>query len=230
MQPVTIKVIKPSVEIMTDLMRIRQMPKLLEIAGRTCYKSEGKISAESADTFIKKIIKLGHESVLEHESFTVRFTGSRSFSHQLVRHRLGAYSQESQRYCNYGKSEALQVILPEFGDIGLIGAEITTDFLEHSQMYTINKANRLWLKSCFASYRSYLYLLDQGIRPEEAREVLPNATKTEVVTTYNLRQWRHFFKVRGSSHAQAQIRHLALDLREQVLDLCPSIFEDLTTL
>ena len=241
---------KPTVVVLTSLSEIQDFPEKIEIAGRTCYKSEEKITEKSKYLFVQKILDSGHESVLEHCSITVRFVGTRSMSHQLVRHRIGAYSQESQRYCNYGKSDALVVIPPPsvqdfvtvnrgarifcspFG-LGETVADIY--YVEHQcdgQDVDIKKIPRGslfwdWAFSTLIAYFSYKKLLASRVRPEDAREVLPNCTKTEVVTTYNLRQWRHFFKLRCDKHAQWQIRELAMDCLRIFGNNLPSVFGDI---
>ncbi|MEW6202091.1 MAG: FAD-dependent thymidylate synthase [bacterium] len=181
----------------------------LELCGRTCYKSEGRITTASAKKFLEGLIRSGHESVIEHYSFTVKFVGDRAMSHQLVRHRLGAYSQESQRYCDYGKANKLNVILP--------------DTIEQSDEQVKNS----WAKSVLMSYLAYRELRDKGVRPEDARSVLPNSTKTEIVATYNLRQWRHVFRERAcSKRVQGQIRELTTMILEECKRCLPFIFFD----
>jgi hypothetical protein len=96
------KIVKPSVEIIDNL-NPREILKKLELCGRVCYKSEDKITPESAVKFISNIIKRGHESVIEHFSFSVKFIVDRGVSHEIVRHRIASYSQESTRYCNYSE-------------------------------------------------------------------------------------------------------------------------------
>lgn len=181
----------------------------LELCGRTCYKSEDKITPGSAAKFIRGIVRSGHESVIEHYSFTVKFVCDRAASHQFVRHRIGAYSQESQRYCDYGKSEKLSVILPESVDPG------------NEQGYST------WAESVLRSYLAYKTMRKSGIRAEDARSALPNATKTELVATYNLRQWRHIFIERAcNKRAQEQIRTLTTMALEECIRCLPFAFFD----
>lgn len=200
-------IVEPHGTILTPEAEIRDFPRRLEVAGRTCYKSEKNLTPDSADRFIRMIMKSGHHSVIEHCSITARLVGDRSMSHQLVRHRIASYSQESQRYCNYGK-KGFQVILPP----------------------TIAESPRLglWEDQMNSAYEHYLWLLEAGIPPEDARSVLPNATKTEVVTTYNLRQWRWVFGQRAlNSHAQWQIKEIMMGLLRKMYELAPVLFEDL---
>ena len=145
---------------------------LTELAGRTCYKSEAKISEGSAEKFVQNILKRGHEAVIEHGSVTVRFTCDRGVSHEIVRHRLASYCQESTRYCNYGKEQ--------------FGTEIT--FIAPAWTSEGYLPYTLWKKACEEAEQSYFKLLDIGCSPQEARSVLPNSTKTEVVTTANIQE------------------------------------------
>jgi thymidylate synthase (FAD) len=228
-----ITVIRPYVEILTEL-GAPQL-KFLEIAGRVCYKSEERITEDSANKFVKMICKNHHESVLEHVSASVRFVGSRSMSHQLVRHRLASYSQESQRYVNYGK-KGFQVICPP--SIGLPpGAyyypENCAEFFMDETMQTpipawaFNDLSRTWLIARAAEYLEYQTYVSAGIPPEDARECLPNAAKTEVVTTFNLRQWRHVFEERAlNKHAQWQIRGLMTTVLTCFGKALPAVFGD----
>jgi len=185
----------------------QQILKNLERYGRTCYKSEGKITSDSAAQFVRKLIELGHESVIEHEKVTVRIICDRGVSHELVRHRLGSYSQESTRYCNY-KSRGFQVIEPSF-------------FLSDDTKYQI------WLAAMRACEKTYNALIEAGATSEEARSVLPNSTKTEIVVTYNLRQWRHFFRLRCSKRVHPQMREIAIPLLREFQRRIPVIFDDI---
>lgn len=234
-----ITIIKPHFELLTPLDEIQRFPKSIELAGRTCYKSENQITDASSENFVKRLVKSGHHSVLEHCSISAKIVGDRSMSHQLVRHRIAAYSQESQRYCDYGKM-GLQVILPPkigvlqkgtyerknknwYGPIGM-GEERN---LYDSASNLVNE----WLDFISLAYNTYLSLREKGIPAEDARSVLPNATKTEVVTTYNLRQWRHVIQQRGlNSHAQWQIRIIMTEILLAFNRIVPSVFEDLVKL
>ncbi len=193
-----------AVSLMTD------MNRFIELIGRTCYKSEARITGTSAERFIKMLVSSGHESVIEHLTLTVKFVGSRAMSHQLVRHRLAAFSQESQRYVNYGKGEKLYAVMPP--EIFRAGGKIKEDF--------INGLND--------SFNKYNELLRGGVKPEDARSLLPNAVKTEVVMSTNLRQWRHVVEERGlNSRAQWEIRTICLQVLEAFNGLLPDIFGDL---
>ena len=198
------KIIQPSIEIMTPLDG-DYILKFLEQCGRTCYKSEDKITPDSAKKFIRNLIKRGHESVIEHYNVTVKVICSRGISHEIVRHRIGAYSQESTRYVRYDEIEVI------------CQPNIQLDTWE---------AN-VWLTAMVNAEECYQALIMQGIKPEIARDVLPNAVKTEIVITYNLRQWRHFLKQRTSRAAHPQIRQIAEMILKEFQEKIPVVFEDI---
>lgn len=204
------KIIKPSIEFITPLNGDVIMEQL-ETCGRVCYKSENKITEGSAESFIRSIIKRGHEAVLEHCSFTVKFIVDRGVSHELVRHRLASFCQESTRYCNYSNDKfdsEITVIEPCFTAPGCRGYA-------------------RWKSSCEEAERSYFMLLDYGWSPQEARSVLPNSLKTEVVMTANIREWRHFLKLRCSPAAHPQMREIATQLLDAVCEEMPVLFGDI---
>ena len=192
----------------------------IEMAGRTCYKSEGKITPESAEKFVRMIIKRGHESVIEHLSASVRFITNRGVTHELVRHRLCAFSQESTRYVNYSSDE-IEYIRPVWLVDLALGA------------YGVSDAKKLpspanyWVLSMLESERAYYNMISHGWRPEQAREVLPNSLKTEIVTTANLREWRHIFKLRTSNAAHPQMRDLMRSCLAGFQDAIPVLFDDI---
>ena len=193
------KIIKPSVEWITPISG-DVILKHIEECGRVCYKSEDKITDDSAPKFIARIIGSGHEAVVEHFSFTLKFICDRGVSHELVRHRLASYCQESTRYCNYAK--------------GKFGGEITV--IEPCYLEEGTDAYHIWRHACMFAENSYFDLLNAGCTAQEARAVLPNSLKTEVVMTANLREWRHFFKLRTSPAAHPQMREVA----EIALKMC----------
>ena len=186
----------------------RGMLRHIELAGRTCYKSEDKMTPDSAAKFVRMIIQRGHESVLEHVSITVLFIIDRGVSHELVRHRIASFSQESTRYCNYGKSGEVTFIRPLFFD-DASHAELT------------------WWDAMKNAEISYLELLKLGAKPQEARSVLPNSLKTEVVTTANLREWRHILRLRTSKAAHPQIRQVMVPLLNELQAKLSPLFEDI---
>ena len=207
----------------------------IEIAGRTCYKSEERITpdGESAKRFVKMIIDNGHEAMLEHSSLSVRFICSRGVSHEIVRHRLFSFAQESTRYCNYSKGkfggECTFIVPPdisEFEQSLIMNPEELFNNTEYNNGEWITLQR--WFLAMEQAENAYLSLLeDGGWSPQEARDVLPNALKTEIVVTGNYREWRHFFKLRTDAAAHPHIRLLAKDLLEDVKYRIPVVFDDL---
>lgn len=190
------KIIKPHAIIMSAT---PFLTRNIEDAIRTCYRSEDRIEPGSDAKIIETIKTNKHESCLEHGAISVRFICDRGITHELVRHRLAAYSQESTRYCNYGKGkfgEEITVIEPFF-----FTEEGKTD--EHWNM---------WLAALNAAERQYLDMIDTGAKAQEARSVLPNSLKTEIVMTANPREWRHVFNMRTSNAAHPQIRQIMCPL------------------
>jgi len=219
-----IEIVKPSWD-WTELakMKLPFITKHLEECGRTCYKSERSITDDSADKFVEKICRNRHESVLEHEVLTARIVCSRAASHQLVRHRIASYSQESQRYCNYGK-KGLQVICPP--SIGLAPGVYDWYNTRHRWIEKPQLQCR-WVHMMEVAYTEYLQQLEEGVKPEDARYVLPNATKTELAVTFNLSMWRHVIKTRCDKHAQWEIRGIFTSIRDDLKQRLPAVFGDL---
>ncbi len=188
-----------------------QMLKSIEKAGRICYKSECKISDGSAEKFVKNIINMGHESVLEHEKVTVTIICDRGISHEIVRHRIASYSQESTRYCNYSGEK--------------FGNELT--FIKPCFWSEDNPQYKIWKEQMEQVEIVYNKLIANGASPQEARSVLPNSLKTEIVVTMNIREWRHFFKLRTAQAAHPQMREIAqmmlIDFRKKF----PVLFDDI---
>ena len=200
----------------------------IEIAGRTCYKSEDKISpdGESAKKFVKMIINNGHEAMLEHSSLSVRFICSRGVSHEIVRHRLFSFAQESTRYCNYSKGKfggECTFIVPPDQEWSVN----TDEYCDQYSGFEVNLTKGLWYDALRIAEVDYMELLGLGWTPQEARDVLPNALKTEIVVTGNYREWRHFFKLRCDEKAHPHMRALAKDLLEDVKTRIPVVFDDL---
>lgn len=213
----------------------------VEKCGRISHKSEGAIKAGSAEKFVGKVaVKLGHESILEHIQLSARFVCSRACSHQIVRHRIGAYTQESTRYCDYtkGNTPILGVVVPpNILEVyyGRYGGTIDVES-DGGIEYRIKSLNgtiagvmetddvlALYLKSCIQAYVHYHALVNNGVKPEDARRVLPLATKTEIWVTYNLRSWLHFFKMRCDRHAEWEIRRLADAMKDLFKQHLPAI-------
>lgn len=204
------RIIEPSIEILSDV-DANKIMKNIETCGRVCYKSENLISEESAKKFIKRIIASGHESVLEHEKLTIKFICDRGVSHEIVRHRIASYSQESTRYCNYSQEKfgkELTLIRPCF-------------WKDDEEKY------RIWCGVMEKVECSYNELMSMGAKPEEARSILPNSLKTEIVVTMNLRELRHFLRLRTSPKAHPQMREVSNMLLKYVKETLPVFFEDI---
>ena len=187
----------------------QEILKKLERIGRVSYKSEDKITEDSAAKFVKMLINSGHESVIEHVSLTAYIITDRGVSHELVRHRIASFTQESTRYCNYSK--------------GKFGSELTV-IMPPLQPVELSE----WKITILAIEASYKRLIDEGVSPQIARSVLPNSLKTELYMTMNLREWRHFFKLRTSPKAHPQMRELALGMLNNLKHMVPVIFEDIS--
>lgn len=197
--------------------------KSIENAGRVCYNSEEKYTLWGQHKFIKNLIECGHESVLEHEKVTVRIICDCGISHQLVRHRIVSYPQESTRFCNYkGGVEFIippWVIIPE-GTYTVTSPVFCTDDPEATR----------WYRSMQNAEKDYMYLLNGGWLPQQARSVLPNSLKTEIVITQNIRQWRDFFKLRAlgvSGKPHPQMLEITVPMLQAFKDLIPVLFDDL---
>lgn len=220
------KLIRPYYEILSEIDSDKTL-KAIEIAGRTCYKSEDKITSGSAKEFVKKIIKSGHESVIEHQILSVRFVCDRGVSHELVRHRLASFSQESTRYVNYSKGEfgkELTFIIPNWIDDEQI--ELVQKLNEYNFTKVLN-STKFWYFTISECSKNYLQLLKEGWTPQQARSVLPNSLKTEIVITANLREWRTIFKQRTSKAAHPQMRELMCPLLDELKEKLPVIFDDI---
>ena len=205
------KFIKPSVEFMYPI-DPQFVMKHLEACGRVCYKSEDKIEENSAEAFLAGIIKRGHEAVLEHISISVKFICDSGVSHEIVRHRMASYCQESTRYCNYSGDK--------------FGNEITVIepcYLDESKHFIPYSA---WADACDNAENQYFNMLKSGCSPQEARAVLPNSLKTELIMTANIREWRHFLRLRCGKGAHPQMREVALMLLQMFYDILPALFGD----
>lgn len=201
------KVIKPTF-IIESLIDNDEFLKHIEKAGRTAYKSEDKITEDSALNFVKMIINRGHLSVIEHTFVTVRIICDRGISHEIVRHRLASYTQESTRYCNYSK--------------GKFGNEITV--IDPCFWNEEDEKYKIWAEAMRSIENVYNQLISLGATAQEARSVLPNSLKTEIVMTMNLREWLHFFDLRTSKGAHPQMREIAIPLLKEFQKRLPAIF------
>lgn len=215
--------------------------KAIEYAGRTCYKSTDQITDESAEKFVRNIIKNGHEAMLEHEGMTVLFTVDRGVSHELVRHRLASFAQESTRYCNYSKDKfgrEITVIEPCFfkgirferkKEIVTEGAAAFKDGEDNA--IPLERQYCDWVCACTINETVYFHMLELGATPQEARSVLPNSLKTEVVMTANMREWRHFLKLRAAGTTgkpHPQMLEVAVPLLNELRLKLPALFYDIT--
>jgi thymidylate synthase (FAD) len=209
------KAIIPYTQIFQDFDGEKVLKKI-ELCGRTCYQSEHKITDDSAAPFVRGLIHRGHEAMLEHQSVTVKFVVDRGISHEIVRHRLSSFAQESTRYCNYSSKDddyegQLTFILPCFLKYG-------------------TPAWKTWQAEMSSIEATYFGLLEEGLSKEEARSVLPNSLKTEIVMTANLREWRHFFKLRAAGttgRPHIQMLEVTIPLLQNMKKMIPVVFDDI---
>ncbi|MDR1558502.1 MAG: FAD-dependent thymidylate synthase [Clostridiales bacterium] len=206
------KIIEPSIEILSEINGPETL-KVIERAGRTCYKSEGGITDTSAPAFVSRLIERGHEAMLEHApAISIKFVCDRGVSHEIVRHRLFSFAQESTRYCNYSKDR--------------FNSELT--FIKPCFWAEADDAYSVWLNAMEAAERAYFELLNTcKAIPEQARSVLPVSVKTELVVTGNAREWRHFFKLRTDKAAHPQMRQSADMALKAVRGRVGVLFEDI---
>lgn len=247
-------IIKPHHEIITPISK-GGLEELLDIeyAGRTCYVSNPKILEDvtpegATKAFVRNLIANGHESVLEHGTISVRFVCDRGVSHELVRHRIASFSQESTRYCNYSKDRfgnEITVIEPcFFNEVSEKTKNAVQNYIprdvpawycgpmdEDPQRLLITPKDHQyfhWYQSCIKAEIGYFQMLDWGATPQEARAVLPNSLKTTVRMTTNYREWRHILKLRTAKDAHPQMRELMTPLLKELQDRIPVIFDDIT--
>lgn len=205
------KIIEPSFEILNVKSKEDgdNLLKIIELAGRTCYKSEDKITADSSKIFAQNILKSGHESVIEHVNISVRIICDRGVSHEIVRHRMASYSQESTRYCNYCKDKFNNEI-----------SVIRPPAMEAHQATA-------WFLAMEYAEKAYFEMIKWGASAQIARSVLPNSLKTELVMTANPRSWRNFFRLRTSIKAHPQIREIAVPMLIKFKEYMPALFGDI---
>jgi len=209
--------VKPSFEILA----ISENPlPLIELAGRTCYKSEDKITPKSAMAFVDMVTRRGHHSVIEHAFATVKIICDRGVTHEIVRHRLCSFSQESTRYCNY--KGGVTFVIPPWVNLKPCEVQQIDKFPN-----TTCQADWNWLKAIHMAEGEYVHLLTLNWSPQQARSVLPNSTKTEIVITANVREWRHIFTLRCSKAAHPQIREVMIPLHKEMKSIIPVIFDDI---
>lgn len=203
------KIVNPSVELLWITPNAEAQ---IEVAGRTCYKSEARIHKGTSAAFCKKMRKSGHHAMIEFAVATFRIITDRGITHETVRHRLASYAQESTRYCNYSQDK--------------FGSELT--FIQPPGM--TKKAKSVWERGCLHAEEAYMEMLKEGCSAQIARSVLPNCLKTEIVSMMNFRQWRHFITLRASAAAHPQIQPIAKIIRDILVKEAPSVFEDLMTI
>lgn len=212
------RIINPYVEV--PKINGEQLLRNIEEAGRTCYKSEGAITSDSYRPFIEMIMKSGHHSMFEHEKVTVRIICDRGVSHEIVRHRLAAYSQESTRYCNYSRDK--------FGnEITVIEPFWLRDYFKPESTMVQREQAYAWRQGCMDAEAAYFKMLDNGATAQGARSVLPNSLKTEIVVTYDLREWRHFFALRAAKTAHPQMQQIAIPLLLHFKQELSPLFDDI---
>lgn len=204
------RIIKPQVILEEDI-NGEEILKKIEKIGRVCYKSENNVTEESSKRFVSNVLKRHHESVIEHESISVRIICDRGVTHELVRHRVASYSQESTRYCNYSNDK--------------FGNELT--FIEPCFWQKESKQYKLWENQMKQAEDNYIELINEGATPQEARSILPNSLKTEIVVTMNLREWRHFFKLRTAPDAHPQMIEIAKMILDLFKEKIPVIFDEI---
>lgn len=210
------KVVEPGYQILTDISEdgIEELKRIERVA-RVCYKSEGKITddGKSAKKLVAFLVSQGHEAMLEHSQLSVLFVCDRGVANELVRHRIASFAQESTRYCNYASDrfgKELQIIKPHYLECG------TEEYIT-------------WLDSCMATEKAYNNMIEVGLRPEQARCILPMCLKTEIVVTANYREWRNIFKLRTPVAAHPQMRELMCPLLKEMQKKIPVVFDDLYT-
>ena len=218
--------LKPSYEILTPISQggINEL-KHIERIGRVCYKSEGNITedGESAKKFVKMLINRGHEAMIEHSTLSVKFTVDRGVSHELVRHRIASFAQESTRYVNY----SLDKFGNEINVIDITGGIELDNKMKNMDAATIKLIIHEWLLAMEDAEKHYMKMIELGATPQIARSVLPNSTKTEITITANYREWRNFFKLRVPITAHPQMREITAPLLDELKTVLPIIFEDI---
>lgn len=216
--------VKASYEILTEIDGIKELQHIERIC-RVCYKSEESITedGESARKFVGMLIRNGHEAMIEHSSLSVKFTVDRGVSHELVRHRIDSFAQESTRYCNYKKDK--------FGSectyIDLANGMSLDPKMKNMSVDEITHILSEWETAMIDAENHYMRMLELGATPQIARAVLPNSTKTEITITANYREWRNFFKLRTAMVAHPQMREVTIPLLNDLKEKFPVIFDDI---
>lgn len=204
--------------IIEQIIPTQEAYSLLERIGRVCYKSENRITEDSATKFIKSIVARNHLSVIEHCVVTIRFITNRGVSHELVRHRIASFSQESTRFCNYNKQNHLEFIIPHWLDVkeGVFSYnDLTSGSLAPEQIF---------LYSLLMAEEAYNSLIIGGKKPEDARDILPIDVKTEIVVTANLREWLLICNLRTAKAAHPNMRQVMSMVLDALQLKYPEIF------
>ena len=219
-------ILKAGFEILTPISEggIEEL-KHIEKIGRVCYKSEGKITedGESAKKFVKMLIDRGHEAMIEHSSLSVKFVVDRGVSHELVRHRIASFAQESTRYVNY----SLEKFGNEINVIDIRDGINLDNKMKNMDSDTISVIMGEWCLAMEDAEKHYMKMIELGATPQIARSVLPNSTKTEITITANYREWRNFFKLRVPNTAHPQMREVTIPLLKELKRRLPIIFDDI---
>ena len=184
----------------------------IERVARTCYQSRDKMEPGKAGPFVRRLVRRGHLAMLEFVDATATFVCDRGMSHELVRHRLASFAQESTRYCNYSK--------------GKFDAEITCVQQTATDREGDPVAQIIYEAAWKSAESAYNTLIDVGVSPQEARAVLPIGLRTEIVMKCNLREWLHVIGLRDSPAAHPIIRALVGQVKERLLSRVPEIFEE----
>lgn len=221
------RILKPSYTILTEIDGIKEL-QLIEQIGRVCYKSEDKITedGESAKKFVSMIINRGHEAMIEHSTLSVKFIVDRGVTHEMVRHRIASFAQESTRYCNYTNDK--------FGNeiscidlAGGIALDVSMQNGVEKGTVDIDGILKVWTEAMEDAEKHYFKMMELGATAQIARSVLPNSTKTEITITANYREWRNFFKLRTPLSAHPQMREIAVELLNELKEKLPIIFGDI---
>lgn len=231
------KFIRPYFEIISDDFTRSKVLRRIENAARVCYKSEDNISDGSDVRILKNLIKNDHTAMIEHApNLSVKFVCDRGVSHELVRHRLASFAQESTRYVNYNNKNngSLTFIIPNWisavdCDL-LMRFDFTENIIDEMKSFIHDKNVLTYLYFCLNAENTYMSLIRGGWTPEEARTVLPNSIKTEIVVTANVREWRTIFKLRcDDKHAHPQMVELMTPLYDRLNDEIPELWSDIMT-
>lgn len=223
------KFIEPSFEIISDDFTRENVLTRIELSARTCYKSEDKICEGSAVRMLNNLIKRDHTAMIEHApNLSVRFICDRGVTHEIVRHRLFSFAQESTRYVNY-KNKGMQFILPEWikgkEREYLLNGDI--DYLTDLEELLTYSDTMSFVDACVHSEDSYNELIEGGWTPQQARAILPNCVKTEIVVTGNVREWRNAFKLRTDKSAHPQMREIMIPLILKLNEDIPELWNDI---